>query len=109
MSDDHDKEAPKPTSAWGDEAPGEGATRMFSLKMESWLTDISELEAPADGTMRMTPPPAAGMPPPMGQPPAAPAPHGQPSPYDQAPYGQQAPSPYGQAATPPGQAPAPYG
>src|SRR5689334_10725569 len=97
MSDDHDNERPKPASVWGDEAPGEGATRMFSLKMESWLTDIADVDAPPDPNA--PPPPAAGMPPPA-------APYGQPpSPYGQPP----APAPFAQAPAPFAQAPAPFG
>jgi hypothetical protein len=70
MSDDqHNRQGPPPGPPGGAPAPpaGEGATQLFNLKLDSWLTDfVADLNAPAGA------PPVGLEGTPMAGPPAAP-------------------------------------
>jgi hypothetical protein len=80
MADAEDDKDPVPVE-------GEGKTRMFEMKMESWLQDVVAdfgPDAPAPGAQdgaHGAPPPAAGMPPePFGARPSSPDPFHPPAP-----------------------------
>jgi hypothetical protein len=90
MSDDqHNRQGPPPGPPGGAPAPpaGEGATQLFNLKLDSWLTDfVADLNAPAGA-------PPVGL---EGTPMAAP-----PAPAPEDPYRASAPAPYAPPAGPP--------